>query len=324
MEKHINFFEDHLRNQRKASENTIKAYLLDLTQFVDFLKENNLAGGKKGIFPKADEIEKDHIKQYIYHLHKKLTPPTINRKLSSIKTFFTLLRKEEIIGKSPAVSISSLKTAKRLPAYLSLDETFDLIKAPGKNRSSELSKNPLEALEIYLRDTALLEILYSTGGRVSEIVGADFGTLSKDYDSITLLGKGKKERLGVIGKKARVPLKAYLDLRINKGEKLVNASPLFIGIRGKRLLRQTAYKIVNKHSRKAGLSKNVAPHVLRHTFATHMLGSGAGLREIQELLGHSNLSITANYAHVSLEQMIDIYDKTHPHGFQNKKERDKK
>lgn len=324
MQDYIRAFGNYMQTERNAPVNTLEAYQRDLEQLCSFLQQEHLAGGEENKAPDVGKIKRYDIKRYIFFIHNRFSPTTINRKLSAIKSFFTFLTKREVIDVNPAKAIKGLKMGERLPEHLSVDETFDLINAPGRQKGALKGITIDEALETFFRDTALLELLYSTGARISEIVNANFKDLANDSGSINLLGKGKKERIAGVGKKACIALLAYLDFRRKKGEEISSESPLFLGIRGKRLSRQSAYKIVEKHSKGAALHKDISPHGLRHTFATHMLGSGVGLREIQELLGHENLNTTVGYTHVSLQQMMDVYDKTHPHGYLDKKERKKK
>ena len=307
----IDLFKKYLVEERRAPENTLLAYLRDLSDFGTFLKKNKLAGSDGETESRPEKIGKDEIRQYIFHLQKQVSSATIHRRLASIRKFFKFLRREEIVQNNPARMVQLPKRSQRLPEHLTVDEAFILVQSP-KGDSPEA-----------LRDTAIIEILYSTGARVSEIAEADCDALEKDMASMRLLGKGNKERLAPIGQKARTALKKYFSSRFVNPENPPRGEALFLNKRGKRLSRQSIYKIVRDASRKSGMYKDISPHGLRHTFATHLLDQGAGLREIQELLGHANLNTTANYTHVSLKQMIDVYDKTHPHGYSDK-ERKKK
>jgi integrase/recombinase XerC len=303
-------FESYLRNERVCSRHTIEAYLRDLKDFRKFLCDKSLAGGSNEQDPLTTQIDKNAIRGYLYELHSKYRPSTIHRKMACLRSFFHFLRKEGVVEVNPAQQVKTPKVEQRLPEHLSVDEAFAL-----------LDTKPVDTL-LGLRDIALLELFYSTGARVSEIAEADRGALDAKLTTMTVLGKGNKERIVPVGQKAGDALAAYFDKRKQTGEALTKERPLFLGKRGARLSRQSMYKIVRAATRQARLFKDISPHGLRHTFATHMLGSGAGLREVQELLGHANLNTTVRYTHVSLTQILDVYDRTHPHGFEHKERAD--
>ena len=311
MRRWIDSFRKYLTKERRAPENTLVAYLGDLLDFKDFLTKKKLSGSDGKTDPAVEKIGKNEIRQYIFHLQKKASTATIHRRIASLRKFFNYLRREEIITSNPARMVQVPKRSQRLPEHLTVDEAFCLVQSP-KGDSPEA-----------LRDIAIMEILYSTGARVSEIAQADCGALDNELASMRLLGKGNKERIAPIGQKAQNALKNYLSTRFVNPENPPQGDPLFLNKSGRRLSRQSIYKIVRNASRKSKLFKDISPHGLRHTFATHMLDQGAGLREIQELLGHANLNTTVRYTHVSLKQLIEVYDKTHPHGYSDK-ERKKK
>jgi len=301
----IQRFADYLVGERHAPKNTYEAYLRDLSDFETFCKTDGLAQNKKTGVVELETITKDHIRMYVFKLHSDYSTATINRKLSSIRKFYKFLQREQVVSSNPARSVPSPKRSNRLPVHLEIDEAFAIVQRP---------KGDME-----IRDTALFELLYSTGARVSEISEADCQAVDQDFEAIKVLGKGGKERITPIGEKARVALKAYFMQRSQGENPPTPDAPLFLNTRGNRLSRQSIYHIVKKAG--LALTKNVSPHVMRHSFATHMLESGAGIREIQELLGHSNPSTTVRYTHVSLKKLAEEYDKAHPHGYRATKER---
>jgi integrase/recombinase XerC len=301
----------YLENEKNAPDNTLQAYRRDLEHFIGFLREKGLGKASEDTEPRVNRIGREEIRRYLYELHGKTAASSVARKLACLRSFFNFCRREELISDNPARLVRAPKQSKKLPAHLTVDEAFALVDSPGREQNPE---NPLAAL----RDKAILEILYSTGARVSEISQADIRALSDDKSTLRVLGKGRKERIVPIGAQAIKALEAYLAERASQGFSVGENSPLFLGVRGKRLSRQSIYKIVRAASQVALLFKDVSPHGLRHTFATHMLDGGAGLREVQELLGHSNLNTTVRYTHLSLRQVMEVYDRAHPHGHGNK------
>ena len=311
MIEHIKAFEEYLTTERNAPKNTIEAYLKDLGQFHEFLVAQNFAGADADHCADAARIERDDIRRFLYHLHGRYRTGSINRKLATLRTFFNFLRRQGIVSGNPARMVKSPKRSSRLPEHLTVDEAFQLLEAA-------LDKKPDR-----VRNRALLELLYSTGARVSELAMADLAMVDADRTAIRVLGKGNKERIVPIGRAARKAFENYLDERRKNGENLSGDRPLFLGRRGGRLSRQSMYKIVRAASRRVGLFKDISPHSLRHSFATHLLDNGAGLREIQELLGHARLNTTVRYTHLSLKRLIEQYDQAHPHGYSDKERKNK-
>ena len=307
MQEQIDGFANYLIHERRSGENTLEAYLRDLKDFLAFLRKNNLAGAGENQDGDWGRVDRDLIRRYLYFLHQRYSSATISRKLATLRVFFNFLRREGLVRNNPAKQVKSPKRSNRLPEHLTVDEAFVLVESPGQNHPQSL------------RDRALLELFYSTGARVSELSLADCVAMDADKNAMRLLGKGNKERIVPIGSQARKALIAYFEQRSEQGDDLSALRPLFLNTRGKRLSRQSIYKIVRNTSRHAALFKDVSPHTIRHSFATHLLESGAGLREIQTLLGHANLNTTVRYTHLSLKKVIEEYDKTHPHGYTAKK-----
>ncbi len=290
MRKLIFDFIAHLRNARNLSPHTERSYLSDLEQLADFL----------GPLP-LEQVDHQALRRYLAHLLQHNTKKSsIARKLSAIRSFFRYLNREGIIKTNPARLVSTPRREKRLPAVLTPDDAQRLLEAPGG-----LHKDDGEDI---LRDSAVLETLYSTGIRASELAGINRDDLSRHDRLLRIRGKGKKERIVPIGRTALNALDAYLE-RKKKG---AENPAVFTGPSGKRLTVRTVQRILEKYRKKTGLQKKASPHTLRHSFATHLLESGADLRVIQELLGHASLSTTQRYTHLNLDSLMDTYDKAHP------------
>lgn len=294
MDKYLRSFEDYLSSERNYSKHTIKAYLTDIKEFGVVLKEMNLLSEDNIDFANLDETP---IRVYVSKLYNKNKKVSISRKLASIRAFFEFLIRGGHMKSNSAKLVPTPKGEKKLPTFLTVDEAIKLVETPG-------SENAFEA-----RDRAILELLYSCGLRVSELVGINLGDLDLNSMSVKVLGKGNKERLVPLGSKACDAINTYLSQRLDLKPK---DDQLFVNSRGGRLTSRSVDRIIKKYAALAGIPKNISPHVLRHTFATHLLGGGADLRAIQEMLGHSSLSTTQRYTHTSIEKLMEIYDKTHP------------
>jgi len=291
----IKRYKNYLIAERNYSQHTVRAYMADLIQFMNFLKENNLPTNKKNI--DITKIEEIHIRGFIGRLYTKNSKSSISRKLTSIRSFLEFFIKEGKIAKNSAKLVPIPKGGKRTPAFLTVDEVFLLVEKPDDNEV------------LGLRDRAILELLYSSGLRVSELNGIKISDTDLTSFFVKVLGKGGAERIVPIGSKAVDAIKYFLEKRNGLTPKV---DYLFINSRGGRLSVRSIARIVKKYAYLSGIPKNISPHVLRHTFATHLLGSGADLRAIQEMLGHKSLSTTQRYTHASIEKIMEIYDKTHP------------
>lgn len=290
MQPEIATFIKYLQAERNASPHTIEAYSRDLGQFSGFLREKIDPGLT------ISQITHLHIRRYLASVHKELTKSSTGRKLAAIRSLFRFLLRRGIIEKNPAELISTPKKEKKLPFHLNIDEITTLVEAPGLPE------------ELPSRDRAILETLYSSGLRVSELTGLDVSGIDLLAGTVRVYGKGGKERLVPLGSKAVKALEDYLELRGNPG---INA-PLFTNSRGGRLTRRSVARIVDKYMLHLQTMKKASPHTLRHTFATHLLEGGADLRSIQEMLGHASLSTTQKYTHVSIDRLLEVYDKAHP------------
>ena len=304
----IQQFLHYLSLEKNSSPHTCRCYRKDLEGFQDFLKSSgmylNASGGIE--IEKADRMA---IRKYISSLHRKNKKSSIARKISTLRSFFNYLTREQVIASNPAKSVSTPKVEKTLPTTLTVDEAFRLMDSPKSipEKSSEVSK------ENRLRDRAILELLYSSGLRVSELVGLNLDQFDSDLGIVRVMGKGRKERIVPVGVKAIEAVKAYLEGRdVAKG-----GEPIFINFFGGRLTTRSVGRLMKKYTRHAGIFRKVSPHSLRHTFATHLLDAGADIREIQEMLGHSSLSTTQRYTHVSMGRLMEVYDRAHPRSFRN-------
>jgi integrase/recombinase XerC len=302
MEKFFEEFDQYLFAIKNASLHTRRNYQSDLNQFLKFLQKNETGVLNHG---KVDlhKITPSTIRNFLAYLHQKNTKTTIARKIASLNSFFKFLIKEGFSKVNPAQTISAPKPEKVIPTFLTVDEIFSLIDQPEGEKV------------LILRDRAILELMYSCGLRVSELVGLNLEDLDLSEGFIKVRGKGKKERLLPVGTKAQEALKSYLSVRKKLGEnkRTEEISPaIFFNHRGNRLTTRSIARIINKYVKRSTFFRPVHPHAIRHTFATHMLDAGADLRAIQELLGHSSLSTTQKYTHVSIDRLMEIYDKTHP------------
>lgn len=289
MNELLESFIKHLSDERNYSEHTVKAYRGDLENFRDFLLKEE---------KKIEDADVASINAYVSTLYGKNSPASVERKISAVRSFFSYLVRKGIVAQNPAKLVRTPKKEKHLPVFLSVDEVFNLVDV------KDPKKSPLR-----VRDRAILELLYSSGLRVSELAGTTLADLSMGEAIIRVRGKGNKERIVPVGSKALSALGEYLDIR----EKLKPASDrIFLNSRGGGITTRSLARIIKKYGLVSGISKNVSPHVLRHSFATHLLAGGADLRAIQEMLGHASLSTTQRYTHLSVERIMEVYDKTHP------------
>jgi integrase/recombinase XerC len=298
-EKLLNSFKVYLKFMKNYSKNTIDSYIRDLHQFIDFLHNKDIHLAKASY---------EEISQYIHMLviKKNLEKTSINRKISAVKHFYQYLNKEKIIQSNPALNIQHQKQDKKIPNYLNIDEVYSLL---------EFSDNNCKNIEKNYRDNAILELIYSSGLRVSEVVGLNLENIDFSQNIIKVLGKGNKERFVIFNDKAKKKLKNYLKIRKNVLKEKNNrelVTPVFTNLKGKRITSRSIQMMVKERAIKANITKKVTPHVLRHSFASHLLNQGMDIRMIQELLGHSSLSTTQIYTHISIDKIIEVYDKSHP------------
>lgn len=294
MPEHIDRFRDFLVSERNYSAHTVRAYISDLREFKLFLEKRQGSHGGDVNISRVQEID---VRAYVTWLHRKNSRTSISRKITSIRVFFEFLIREGLILNNSAKLVPIPRREKKLPVFLSVDEAFKLVDIP--QNGGVLSS----------RDKAILELFYSSGLRVSELIGISLADLNLSGSVVKVLGKGDRERIVPVGSKAAGAMREYIGKRERLNPK---GDFLFVNSRGGRLTVRSAARIVKKYAAISGILKNVSPHVLRHTFATHLLGSGADLRAIQEMLGHKSLSTTQRYTHTSIEKIMEVYDKTHP------------
>jgi len=281
-------FYRYLDNEKGAAFNTRRAYRSDVEDFIRFVEQNP-----------ADAVDHDTIRAYIVNIYKGLKKSSLSRKVSAIKMFFKFMKKKGYIDENTALIIRSPRIEKHLPKFYTIDEMFHF-----------LDFLPRDGW-LNIRNRAIFELMYSTGMRASEVLSMDFEDLHLDGMWARVMGKGGKERVLPFGDKAKEALEEYLAI-VGKMDKFSTNKALFINFRGDRLTYRGLLRIMKKHQIKAQLFKNLSLHGIRHSFATHMLDNGADLRGIQELLGHSKLSTTQRYTHVSMDKLMEIYDKSHP------------
>jgi integrase/recombinase XerC len=283
----------YLREVRNASPHTVRNYAADLSAFFDFLR---------GISPSYElkYVDRSTVRSYLAQLYvDRRARATAQRKLSALKSFFRYLVREGHLAKNVLAEVRSPKGERRLPSFLDSTEVIRLIEAP--DGSTVLGQ----------RDRAILELLYSTGIRVSELVGLNVEDVDLIGEVVKVRGKGKRERMAPMGRQAAVELSRYLNDPRRKG-KTSAGDAVFLNRAGARLTVRSVARMVGKYVRQTALKAGISPHTLRHTFATHMLDAGADLRSIQELLGHRSLASTVIYTHVSTEKMRTVYSKSHP------------
>lgn len=309
-------FMAHLEHERNASPHTISNYLLDLAQFARFTWTVD------AIAPFAwGEVDKFRARAFLVDSQKRGSEATTtSRKLSTLRSFFKFMEREEMVSANPFMGLKAPKRARKLPNFLSVDEINRLLAAPMKNWGErEPIKGDRErrmAEYAAKRDAAILEVLYSTGGRVSEVGGLTEQAVDMLTGVVQVRGKGKKERLCALGRPACKALKEAVNLRDalwpELGKRVRGGKPLFVNVRGDRLTTRSIERLLKKYLMTAGLNPSISPHALRHSFATHMLDAGADLRSVQELLGHASLSTTQIYTHVTVEKLKKVYDDAHP------------
>jgi integrase/recombinase XerC len=269
----------------------VKAYGEDLEQF------RAHAESELGREPRPGDVDHLLIRSFLAHLHRSgLRKSSSARKLASLRTFFRFLCREGVLDTNPARPILSPRLERRIPTHLDEAEVGRLLDVPGDADGA-------------LRARAILELLYATGIRCSELVGLDVGEADLSARMVRVLGKGRKERIVPFGKRAAEALRAYLPARARAHPR---NDALFVNARGGRLTDRSVRKILASRVRQVALARRISPHTLRHSFATHLLERGADLRAIQELLGHASLSTTQRYTHVNARHLVEIYKKSHP------------
>jgi len=294
MDEHLNKFITYLIAEKNASPYTIKNYRHEIGQFFDFLKEQGIGSW--------DRVDRYVLRRYLAWLQAEgYVKASITRRISELRSFCRYLVREGVLDTNPFRTLSSPKVPKRLPDYLAPHQVEALLAAPDPTAPQGQ------------RDRAILEVLYASGLRVSEVVSLNLGNLDLRHGELRVWGKGAKERLALLGEPACRALTRYIEDGRPKLLKETGATnALFVNRLGSRLSTRSVSNILDKYAMVAGLERRVTPHVMRHTFATHLLDGGADLRTVQELLGHADLSSTQIYTHVSQARVREVYRKAHP------------
>jgi len=283
----------HLELERSISPLTVRNYTGDIQGFLDFLGNNGVDS--------LDKVSRSTMRLYLGWLHEQgIARASISRKLSALRSFYRYLARENLVDAEPLSTLSSPKLEKRLPTFLTHEEMAWLIEAPDTSTPYGL------------RDRAILELLYAAGVRVSEIVALDLKDIDLGSRQIRVWGKGSKERMVLMGRPAAEALKLYLDLGRIRLEGKAYTQAVFLNRFGERIAERRIQHIIKKYAQQAGLEMRVFPHIMRHTFATHLLDGGADLRVVQDLLGHARLSSTQIYTHVTQSQIRRNYLAAHP------------
>lgn len=300
MEQLVDQFLEHLRYERNVSAHTLRNYRSDLEQFLSYL-----SSGSTRPYPELTEIDHLTVREWMGALHSdSKKKSSVARKLAALRTFFQFLVREELIELNPAKLVSTPRLEKKLPKHLSIEDSIKFIETP--DQETDMGK----------RDRAILELLYATGVRVAELTSLNLGDIDLKERLLRVTGKRRKERIVPFGEPALAALQSYLEVR----ERFLAKAPIskrdlfavFLNYQGTRITTRSVGRMVEKYIRICAGMHDISPHALRHSFATHLLDSGADLRDIQELLGHARLSTTQIYTHVSMEKLIEVYDKAHP------------
>lgn len=291
-EKKIEDFESYLLLEKKYSKNTIVSYQNDLSKFKEyFIKE------KKSL----KSLDNNDLKAYVQSINKSMSAKSVSRNISTLKSFYKFLMIEKYVNKSPLTNVVNPKVKKELPKVLSEEEVIKLL-------DFQINDN------YGYRNKAMLELMYSSGLRVSELINLKMTDVDLELEVVRIFGKGSKERIIPLGAYASLALKEYITYYRGSLLKKKNSDYLFLSSRGDKMTRQAFFKILKKIAKEQGIKTEFSPHTLRHSFATHLLKHGADLRSIQELLGHSDVSSTQIYTHISNEKLKENYKEAHPHG----------
>jgi len=290
LDRWLDRFVDHLSGERNLSPKTCEGYRRDLVRFGEFLSQHpNLDLGR---------VDAGQVRAFVAWRHRRgVGGRTIQRGLSALRTFFRFLLREGQVGANPAAGIGAPKSARRLPTVLDVDQVAGLLEID--------DRSPLA-----VRDRAMLELIYSSGLRLAELVGLDLGDVDLNDGLVVVTGKGRKRRIVPVGRHARAAVERWLDQRpeLVKG----SAKALFVSARGARLSPRAVQSRFERWARLKGVDARVHPHLLRHSFASHLLESSGDLRAVQELLGHADISTTQVYTHLDFQHLAKVYDKAHP------------
>ena len=299
MREAVNSFLNYLTVEKGFSENTVVAYRNDLYQLASFVEEE---APKRGLTPSWASLSRQGMLSYLLNLKERnYAATTAARKVAAAKSFFSFMMAEGNIKDNPILNVTSPRVGKSLPKPISINQIMLLLGQPAKLSTMEAK-----------RDKAMLELLYASGMRVSELVSLNLNDINIDGGDVRCFGKGHKERIIPIAPRAASTVKEYLQAARPRLAHNDAEQALFLNARGERLTRQGLWQILKGYAELAGLGKEITPHTLRHSFATHMLNGGADLRSVQELLGHANISTTQVYTHLTTEHVRRTYERSHP------------
>lgn len=292
MEQSIVDFTEYLRNEKKSSENTVLSYARDLKGFCRFMKESGVLDPAK--------VNRTNVMAYVYELQKQQKAgTTVSRNIASIRSFFQFLQRKGLVTENPAADLELPKVEKKIPEILSLDKVELLLEQPNGEEDKEI------------RDKAMLELLYATGIRVTELISLKVEDINLPLEYIRC-GSDAKSRIIPIGAQAKVSLRRYLDKVRENMVLRPDEEVLFVNCNGKPMTRQGFWKIIKAYAKKAGIEEDITPHMLRHSFAAHLIENGADLRSVQEMLGHSDISTTQIYTKLTNQKLKNVYAKAHP------------
>jgi len=303
LQQEIDEFIKYIDLEKGYSPHTKESYRSDLVQFAAFLDQNRWSV-KRGDQEQLIDVDPVGIRKYLGQLHRdKLKKTSIGRKIAALKSFFKYLVKKGYLESNPAAYIQTPKKEKYIPVFLTVDEVFSILE-------KSCSNDP-----VGLRNKAMLELLYTSGIRRAELIGLNCSDIDFKQALIKVRGKGKKERVVPVGEQALQSMREYRDrgrVEAAQSDSFGAGEPFFTSKKGERLNPRTISRIVDKLTVSGGINRKISPHVLRHTFATHLLDGGADLRAIQEMLGHESLSTTQKYTSVSMAKLMETYDMAHP------------
>jgi integrase/recombinase XerC len=292
-------FLNYLKTEKRCSVHTLRNYAIDLREIVEYLKARHPECIEAGEV-RWSELTIFPLRSYLGQAHGRLKASSLGRRIASLRSFYKYLAKRGLVKRNVALELSAPKLPKALPKFLDVDEAFRLMEIPEG-----------EGFEAR-RDRAILELFYSSGIRIGELTALMLTSLDLSQNLVRVRGKGNKERIVPFGPKAAQAIEKYFEVRGSITVQPGHEDAVFLGVQGKPIDPRVVEKMLQKHASKLGLPKKVTPHMLRHSFATHLMNNGADLRGIQELLGHASLSTTQKYTHVSLDKLMEVYDKAHP------------
>ncbi|USF87726.1 tyrosine recombinase XerC [Candidatus Endoriftia persephonae] len=280
----------HLRDERRLSPHTLASYRRDLSQLIHWLDEQGISHWS--------HLSANQIRGYIAQRHRQgLAAKSLQRELSSLRSLYRFLLREQAVNNNPALGVRAPKAQRRLPATLDADQLSQLL---------EISDDS----PVALRDRAIMELFYSSGLRLAELIDLDLGQIDQADAEVEVMGKGSRARRLPVGRRALQAIEAWLAVRPQLAA--IDEPALFVGVRGQRISRSTIQKQLRHWSRQQGSPHNLHPHMLRHSFASHLLESSGDLRAVQELLGHANISTTQIYTHLDFQHLAQVYDQAHP------------